>query len=104
MSRFNIIIAERTQRRRIAAEAAAARALAALRPKGIDIRVFGSLARGDFRVHSDVDFLVYGPIDSHIRSAVESGVAAAIGDSELPYDILYLDDMTPEQAAAFQNG
>lgn len=68
---------------------------------GIDIQVFGSLARGDFRAHSDVDFLVDGPIDFEIRVAVETGVAAAMRESGLPYDIIHLDYMTAAQAAAF---
>lgn len=103
MTRLETIIAERTERRRKLAEGAAARALGGLRAKGIDIRVFGSLARGDFRVHSDVDFLVYGPIDADVRVTVECGVAAAMRESGLPYDVIYLDDLTPAQAVAFQN-
>lgn len=104
MTRYDRMVAERTQRRREAAEAAVARALGALRPRGIDIRIFGSLARGEFRVHSDVDFLVHGAIDSEIRVVVEVEVAAAMRPSGLPYDLFYLDDMTPEQAAAFRDG
>ena len=75
-----------------------------LRARAIEIRVFGSLARGDFRDHSDVDFLVSGPIDRAVRVAVEATVARELRETELPYDIIYLDDLTPEQAAAFALG
>lgn len=104
MTRLDTIKTERTRRRREAAEAAVALALGALRPRGIDIRVFGSLARGDFRVHSEVDFLVHGPINAEIRVAVEVEVATAMGPSGLPYDVFYLDDLTAAQAAAFKDG
>ena len=67
-------------------------------------RVFGSLARGDFRDHSDIDFLVSGPVDQHVRVAVETTVARELGGTELPYDIIYLDDLTPEQAVIFARG
>lgn len=101
MTRWQTIIAERTEKRRQVAQAAATRALASLGAKGFDIRIFGSLARGDFRVHSDVDFLVSGPIDSERRVIVESGLCRAMEESGLPYDVIYLDDLTPAQAAAF---
>ena len=104
MTRLEAIIAASTERWRRLAEAAAQRALADLRPQGIDIRVFGSLARDDFRVHSDVDFVVDGPVDLAGRIAVERGLEAAMRDSGLPYDLIYLDDLTAAQAEAFRRG
>ena len=104
MNRWQAIIAERTEARRQVAEAASQRVIAALRDSAIEIRVFGSLARDDFRDHSDVDFLVIGPVDGTVRAAVETTVARELGRTELPYDIIYLDDLTPEQAAAFARG
>lgn len=104
MNKLEAIVAERTAARRHVAETAAAHVLETLRAQGIDIRVFGSLARGDFMAHSDVDFLVKGPIDLATRVAVESTVAREFraADPNLPCDVIYLDDLTSEQAAAFE--
>ena len=104
MQRWQAIIRERTEARRQDAEAASQRVISALRDSAIEIRVFGSLARGDFRDHSDVDFLVSGPVDRTVRAEVETTVARELGRVELPYDIIYLVDLTPEQAAAFSRG
>ncbi len=101
MTRWEAIIAERTEARRQVAEAVSRRVIAALRDSAIEVRVFGSLARGDFRDHSDVDFLVSGSVDHNVRATVETTVSRELRDTELPYDIIYLDDLTPEQAAAF---
>ena len=101
MNRWQAIIAERTEARRHAAEAASQRVIAALRNSAIQVRVFGSLACGDFRDHSDVDFLVTGQVDRALRAEVEETVARELGRAELPY---YLDDLTPEQAAVFARG
>ena len=84
MNRWQAIIAERTEARRHAAEAASQRVIAALRNSAIQVRVFGSLARGDFRDHSDVDFLVTGPLDRTVRAEVEETVASELGKRSSP--------------------
>lgn len=101
MSRLDDLISRRTENRRRVAEAAAGRVLDALHAKGIDIRLFGSLVRGGFKNHSDVDFLVRGQITPDIRVTVESTIARVLGETDLPYDVIYLDDLTAAQAAAF---
>jgi predicted nucleotidyltransferase len=98
------LIARRTAERRRLAEEVAGRAIAELGALGIDIGLIGSLARGNFMAHSDIDFLVRTPVAGRVRVEVESRVAAAIKDTGLPYDIIYLSDLTPEQAAAFSDG
>ena len=101
MTLYDTLVARRTLERLQSAEAASTRVLATLRGQGIDIRVFGSLARGTFKSHSDVDFLVKGALSGRVRAVVEATLARAMGAAELPYDVIYLDDLTAEQAAVF---
>ena len=103
-SPLDTLIARRTAERRRIAETAASQAVTELRARGVEIRVFGSLARADFMAHSDVDFLVRTPVSRTVRTAVETVVASAMKDSGLPYDIIYLSDLAPDQAAAFADG
>ena len=64
VSRIDSIIGERTERRRAMAVARVERLLRELRLEGFDLVVIGSLARRDFKSHSDVDFLVRGGLDT----------------------------------------
>ena len=103
-SPLDALIARRTAERRLLAELAASQAVTELRARGIDIRIFGSLARGDFMAHSDVDFIVHTPVTGTVRTAVETVVASAMKDTALPYDVFYLSDLAPDQAMAFVDG
>lgn len=58
MSRIESLMEERTAKRMAVASSRARAALDALKKAGISAWVIGSLARRNFRVHSDVDFLV----------------------------------------------
>jgi predicted nucleotidyltransferase len=63
----------------------------------VRVLVFGSLARGDFDPHSDVDLLVVDcPPDR--RYAIEGRVEDLMGG--LPFDVCYLDELRPDRAAA----
>jgi predicted nucleotidyltransferase len=55
MSRIDKLIAADTSAREARARRLAARALLQLAERGVEARVIGSLARGDFLLHSDVD-------------------------------------------------
>jgi predicted nucleotidyltransferase len=57
-SRIEALIVERKDRRLALASTRALAALAALEKAGLSAWVVGSLARGTFAIHSDVDFLV----------------------------------------------
>lgn len=55
---INDILRERDTQRRIEATGLARAALAALRDAGFSAWLFGSLARGTFKQHSDIDVLI----------------------------------------------
>ncbi|WP_187275520.1 nucleotidyltransferase domain-containing protein [Methylobacterium sp. WL6] len=64
--------------------------------------LIGSLATGRFRLHSDIDLLVRGPIDPAERAAVERAVAAVMRGTGIPNDLIYACDLTPSQLDAFE--
>jgi predicted nucleotidyltransferase len=80
--------------RRELASAAVAHILHNATNEGIDITLVGSLARGDFRLHSDVDLLVRGLMDPKRRPLAERLVAAAMRSSDIPYDLMFEEDLT----------
>ena len=71
--------------------------------RGIEIVLVGSLARGDFRAHSDVDLLVRGPIDSKRRLLVERLVADGMRASDIAYDLIFEADLTEDRLQEFLN-
>lgn len=76
--------------------------LLGLRSEGLDIVVIGSLARGEFKSHSDVDLLVRGRLDTFERIKVERAVAAGMRGSGIPYDLIYAADITPDRLKEFE--
>lgn len=66
-------------------------ALAELRRRGARIEIFGSMARGEFRAHSDVDFLV---TDRGYLSEVDVFNVIAENLKEASFDIVYADRVT----------
>ncbi|MCQ8782176.1 nucleotidyltransferase domain-containing protein [Mangrovibrevibacter kandeliae] len=95
------VIETRTTERRRLAEARAAQILERAERQGLRISIIGSLGTPRFRLHSDVDLFVHGPIDTDKRMAVERLVADALRDTMLPYDIVYEGDLLPERAREF---
>lgn len=85
------------------ASAAVSRILLDASDKGIEIALVGSLARGDFRAHSDVDLLVRGPIDSRRRLLVERLVADGMRASDIAYDLIFEADLTEDRLQEFLN-
>ena len=63
-----------------------------LREAGAHVEIVGSLARGDFKIHSDVDFLVSdkGPLS-------ELDVFNITSDhlKEAPFDLVFADKLKP---------
>ena len=84
--------------RAMAAEArvAARRALVELRDRGVSAKLVGSLARGDFMLHSDIDILVLS-CPPGLRYAIEGMVEEAVEGR--PFDVVYLDEVRPERRA-----
>jgi len=95
VSLIDSIIGERTERRRATAVARVDPLLRDLHLGGINVVVIGSLARREFKSHSDVDFLVRGGLDTQARAKVERAVAAATRESGISYDLIYSADLTP---------
>jgi predicted nucleotidyltransferase len=101
-SRFDNIITERTEQRLETAVARVDPLLRDLRSEGFDIVVIGSLARQEFRAHSDVDLLVRGKLDTPSRARVERAAAAAMRGSGIPYDLIYATDLSLERLKEFE--
>jgi predicted nucleotidyltransferase len=97
VSRIDSVIGERTARRRATAVARVEPLLRELRLDGFDVVLIGSLARREFKSHSDVDLLVRGSLDTPERAKVERAVAAAMRGSGILYDLIYATDLTPER-------
>ena len=85
-------------RRATAAARSAADALAAL---GVTVLVTGSLARGGFAQHSDIDFLVTS-CPRALKYAIEGMVEDILGG--IRFDVIYLDEIPAWKAARFTEG
>ena len=77
--------------------------LAKLERDGVNVAVIGSLARGQFSAHSDVDLLVRGPLDPASRTRIERTVADAFRGASIPYDLIFATDVTAERLVEFEN-
>jgi predicted nucleotidyltransferase len=76
-------------------------AVAALAELGVTAVVTGSLARGNFNVHSDVDLLVTS-CPRRLKYAIEGIVEDAVGG--MPFDVIYLEEIPPWKVARFTEG
>ena len=96
-TRIDRLLRERAEVRRREAARLALSALEALERSGIEAVVVGSLARGRFLGHSDVDLFVenrYGVAPEAVVAIVER----AMGD--FPFDVLF-GDRVPEDDRPF---
>ena len=87
-TRIESLRAEQLRARQAAASQAAARALARLGDRGIEAALIGSLKKGGFGLHSDIDIL--------ITNCPEDLIYTVEGELEdimngLPFDVIYLD-------------
>ncbi len=101
MNRMHALTARRRDARHARAAAAVRHILDKARTMGIEIKVVGSLARGDFRLHSDIDLLVCGPADRERRGIVERLVAENLRSAEIPYDLIFEDDLAEDRVREF---
>jgi predicted nucleotidyltransferase len=87
--------------RRLRAIEGARAAVAALNELGVAALVTGSLARGRFGLHSDVDLLITSCPRSR-KYAIEGVVEDALGG--LPFDVIYLDEIPAHRRDEFVAG
>ena len=92
------VLGERVERRRLVAVAGAISATEALRASGVHVLVTGSLARGGFGIHSDVDLLVT-ECPGHLKYAIEGIVEDELAG--IPFDVVYLDEIPAWKVAGF---
>ncbi|KAA0701264.1 nucleotidyltransferase domain-containing protein [Neorhizobium sp. P12A] len=104
MNRMNALTAKRRATRQELASAAVVRILHEASSKGIDVTLVGSLAKGDFRAHSDVDLLVRGSVDSKRRLLIERLVADGMRGPGIPYDLIFEDDLTEDRRQELLDG
>jgi predicted nucleotidyltransferase len=64
--------------------------------RGVAARLVGSLARGDFLPHSDVDLLIVA-CPPGLRYGIEGLVEESLEGG--PFDVIYLDEVPPERRA-----
>ncbi|MCW3782917.1 nucleotidyltransferase domain-containing protein [Defluviimonas salinarum] len=60
---------------------------------GFDLRLFGSLAKGDFMLHSDLDVMVMDRAGSPRRAIMESIAASAMRGTGIACDLHYRSDL-----------
>ena len=87
--------------RRITALSRTIRVAAQLEAKGVKLKVIGSLAKGGFDHHSDVDLLVM-ECPRELKYAIEAGVEDILLD--IPFDVVYFDEIPSHRIARFLEG
>jgi predicted nucleotidyltransferase len=100
MPTLDEILEARTKARTERARSGALRALQALERLGVEARLIGSLARGEHRLHSDVDILIVRCPDE-LRYRIEGIVEDELGG--LPFDVVYLDEVAPAKRPKLQH-
>jgi predicted nucleotidyltransferase len=86
----------KTQERAALARAESEAALSALRQRHVTAMLIGSLARGRFLLHSDVDLLVQdraGLSDAEVHDVVSDHIRS------VPFDLIFADRVRPEVLA-----
>lgn len=97
MNRMQALIADRLEPRRARALQRVDAIIEAASKVGLDITLVGSLARSDFRIHSDIDLLVRGKLAPDQRLGAERLVAEHLRGTDLPYDLLFETDLTEDR-------
>lgn len=89
------------EQRRVRAVAAAQAATASLAALSVHAVVTGSLARGTFGHHSDIDLLVT-TCPRHLKYAIEGVVEDALAG--MPFDVVYADELPQWKLVRFKEG
>jgi len=104
MRKIDTVIRRRADERRKAAQACVSRILRNARDRGVEISVVGSLAKDRFRDHSDIDLLVHGRTDPARRAMIERLVADQLRGTDIPYDLVFASDISPERVQELLDG
>lgn len=86
VSKLEVLLTERLRQRREAALRCALTVLDDLEKAGVQAGIVGSLARGTFKAHSDVDFLILelaGTSASEVIAIIEPAMGG------LPFDVIF---------------
>jgi len=73
----------------------------ALAKLGVTVLVTGSLARGRFAPHSDIDFLITS-CPRHRKYTIEGVIEDVL--EGIPFDVVYLDEIPAWKVAHFTSG
>ncbi|MEC9462567.1 MAG: nucleotidyltransferase domain-containing protein [Pseudomonadota bacterium] len=98
MQRLN---AERLEPRRALAQRLVNEIVLDAATHDLEITPVGSLARGEFRLHSDVDLLVRGRLDPARRLRAEQLVASHLRGADIDYDLIFETDLDPARVEEF---
>lgn len=99
MTRDADIIRSRAAVRREVALAAWHAIKAELEGVGLELTLFGSLAKGGFSTHSDIDVIVKLGDSGISRSAVDRMIRKVSRD--IPVDLLFVEDLTQSDLKTF---
>lgn len=100
MTRFEAILDQRRQYRLQAATSAWKRIHSALTRTGIDHRLFGSLEKGDFREHSDIDLMILGNLSPDCRQKARKIAEEAAAEAEIGLDLFFEQDLSESTVEA----
>ncbi len=100
MTRFEAIREDRRRRRQHALRAAWGAIHAGLEARGIEHRLFGSMAKGDVRERSDLDIMIMDDLPADQRAKVRRLAAAEATRAGIDVDMIFAADMTPENVEA----
>jgi predicted nucleotidyltransferase len=95
---------DRTRARLRSARACVAGILSDASDRGVVITVVGSLAREDFRLHSDIDLLVQGETTPSRRAMVERMVASRMRGTGISYDLVFASDLSETDVKRLLDG
>ena len=104
MTRFEALREDRRRRRQLALQAAWDAIHADLEARGIDHRLFGSLAKGDIRQRSDLDIMIMGDLPVDQRAMVRRLAEAEASQARVDLDLLFAADLTPRKVEALLEG
>lgn len=104
MNKMSQLTGKRTAERLKAAHDITSEIIEAARLQGVELQVVGSLAKNDFRLHSDIDILVRGDSSPETRAFVERLVADKLRSTDIPYDLIYECDITNDRLEELVHG
>ncbi|NBB51017.1 nucleotidyltransferase domain-containing protein [Rhizobium sp. CRIBSB] len=97
MNRMQSLIAERLEPRRAQALRLVDAIIREAANSGLLIIPIGSLARGEFRIHSDIDLMVRAPLDASRRLRAAQIVANHLRGTDIPYDLIFEADLDADR-------